>query len=102
MLCQSLAHELAPAGVHVCHFVIDGAVDAPDTLGRMLGKELFAKFKASKGEDGVLQPEHRRDMARGKSAQEPSGQVNWTCDHQRKLRGSTQPSRRRSRTLIVH
>lgn len=58
MLCQSLAHELAPAGVHVCHFVIDGAVDAPDTLGRMLGKELFAKFKASKGEDGVLQPEH--------------------------------------------
>jgi NAD(P)-dependent dehydrogenase (short-subunit alcohol dehydrogenase family) len=28
-LCQSLARELHPKGVHVGHFVIDGAIDAP-------------------------------------------------------------------------
>jgi NAD(P)-dependent dehydrogenase (short-subunit alcohol dehydrogenase family) len=57
MLCQSLAHELAPKGVHICHFVIDGAVDAPDTLGKMLGEKKFAALKAARG-DGILQPHH--------------------------------------------
>ena len=47
MLCQTLSHELGPRGVHVCHFVVDGAVDAPDTLGRMLGAERFAQLKAT-------------------------------------------------------
>ena len=55
MLCQTLSHELGPRGVHVCHFVVDGAVDAPDTLGRMLGAERFAQLKAKLG-DGMLQP----------------------------------------------
>ena len=32
MLCQTLAHELGPQGVHVCHIVVDGAVNAPDTV----------------------------------------------------------------------
>ena len=36
MLCQSLNAEFAPKGIHVAHIVIDGAVDAPDTLGKML------------------------------------------------------------------
>ena len=44
-LAQSLARGLGPRGVHVCHFVVDGAVDAPDTLGRMLGAERFAQLK---------------------------------------------------------
>ena len=57
MLCQSLVHELGPQGVHVCHAVIDGAVDAPDTLGKMLGEERFAAFKEARG-DGILQPGH--------------------------------------------
>ena len=56
MLCQTLAHELGPKGVHVCHFVVDGAVDAPDTLGKMLGPTKFAAYKAFKGSDGILQP----------------------------------------------
>lgn len=55
MLCQSLNAEFAPQGVHVAHVVIDGPVDAPDTLGKMLG-ENFAAYKASKGEDGLLDP----------------------------------------------
>ena len=56
MLCQSLAHELGPRGVHVCHFVVDGAVDAPDTLGKMLGAEAFARMREQRG-DGMLRPE---------------------------------------------
>ncbi len=37
MLCQSLNAEFSPKGIHVVHILIDGAVDAPDTLGKMLG-----------------------------------------------------------------
>lgn len=59
MLCQSIAHELGPSGVHVCHFIVDGAVDAPDTLGRMLGAERFARLRTELGEAGrLLQPAH--------------------------------------------
>jgi hypothetical protein len=41
MLCQSLNAEFGPKGIHVAHIIIDGAVDAPDTLGKMLGPEKF-------------------------------------------------------------
>ncbi len=34
MLCQTLNAEFASKGIHVAHIVIDGAVDAPDTLGK--------------------------------------------------------------------
>ena len=39
---------------------IDGAVDAPDTLGKMLGPEGFEALRAAKGreKDGLLLPEH--------------------------------------------
>ena len=57
MLCQTLNAQYASAGIHVAHIVIDGAVDAPDTLGKMLGPELFAKLRETKGaEDGLLLP----------------------------------------------
>ena len=37
---------------------MDGAVDAPDTLGKMLGKEMFEKLRETRGvEDGLLLPE---------------------------------------------
>ncbi|WP_271438251.1 SDR family NAD(P)-dependent oxidoreductase [Pontixanthobacter luteolus] len=55
MLCQSLNAEFAPKGVHVAHIVIDGPVDAPDTLGKMLS-DSFDAYKASKGEDGIIDP----------------------------------------------
>ena len=57
MLCQSLNAEFSKDGIHVAHVIIDGAVDAPDTLGKMLGPELFEKFKEQKGEDGMILPE---------------------------------------------
>jgi NAD(P)-dependent dehydrogenase (short-subunit alcohol dehydrogenase family) len=58
MLCQSLNAEFSPKGVHVAHIVIDGAVDAPDTLGKMLGEEQFNKLRETRGleHDGLLVP----------------------------------------------
>ena len=59
MICQSLNAEFAPKNIHVAHIIIDGAVDAPDTLGKMLGEENFQKLRESKGmeHDGLLVPE---------------------------------------------
>jgi NAD(P)-dependent dehydrogenase (short-subunit alcohol dehydrogenase family) len=58
MLCQSLNAELASKGIHVVHIVIDGAVDAPDTLGKMLGPERFAQLRENRGKehDGLMLP----------------------------------------------
>lgn len=58
MLCQSLNAEFAPKGIHVAHILIDGSVDAPDTLGKMLGPERFRKLRETRGmeHDGLLLP----------------------------------------------
>jgi NAD(P)-dependent dehydrogenase (short-subunit alcohol dehydrogenase family) len=58
MLCQTLNAEFAPKGIHVVHVLIDGAVDAPDTLGRMLGPERFQRLREARGgeHDGLLLP----------------------------------------------
>lgn len=58
MLCQTLNAEFAASGIHVAHIVIDGAVDAPDTLGRMLGPERFAQLRETRGgaHDGLMLP----------------------------------------------
>ncbi len=58
MLCQTLNAEYAAKGIHVAHIVVDGAVDAPDTLGKMLGAELFQKLRETRGleKDGLLLP----------------------------------------------
>lgn len=59
LLCQTLNAEFAPKGIHVVHIVIDGAVDAPDTLGKMLGQQQFQKLRETLGSaDGLLQPRH--------------------------------------------
>ena len=59
MLCQTLNAELAPKGIHVAHILVDGAVDAPDTLGKMLGPERFQQLREARGleNDGLLVPE---------------------------------------------
>tara|TARA_B100000945_G_scaffold249910_1_gene206513 strand:+ start:138 stop:902 length:765 start_codon:yes stop_codon:yes gene_type:complete len=59
MLCQSLNDEFASKGIHIVHIVVDGAVDAPDTLGKMLGKEMFQQLRESKGmeNDGLILPD---------------------------------------------
>lgn len=63
MLCQSLNAEFAPKGIHVAHILIDGAVDAPDTLGKMLGPERFQELRETRGmeHDGLMLPEKIAD-----------------------------------------
>lgn len=58
LLCQTLNAEFAASGIHVAHLLIDGAVDAPDTLGRMLGPEKFQALRERQGleHDGLLLP----------------------------------------------
>jgi len=58
MLCQSLNAEFSAKGIHIAHIVIDGAVDAPDTLGKMLGPERFQELRNSRGleHDGLMLP----------------------------------------------
>jgi NAD(P)-dependent dehydrogenase (short-subunit alcohol dehydrogenase family) len=45
MLCQSLNAEFASKGVHISHILIDGAVDSPDTLGKMVGAEQLQEMR---------------------------------------------------------
>ena len=58
MLCQSLNAQFSIKGIHVAHILIDGAVDAPDTLGKMLGSEKFQQLRQDKGleNDGLILP----------------------------------------------
>jgi NAD(P)-dependent dehydrogenase (short-subunit alcohol dehydrogenase family) len=55
MLCQTLNAEFARQGVHVAHVIVDGPVDAPDTLGKLLGDK-YEAFKQGKGHEGVIDP----------------------------------------------
>ena len=53
--------EVAHLGQRVTaaqEIIVDGAVDAPDTLGKLLGPELFEKLRDAKGKekDGLLLP----------------------------------------------
>ena len=58
LLCQTLNAEFSSKGIHVAHIIIDGAVDAPDTLGKMLGPEAFQKLRETRGQehDGLILP----------------------------------------------
>ncbi len=58
MLCQSLNAEFAARGIHIAHIIIDGSVDAPDTLGKMLGPDRYKELRERKGleKDGLLLP----------------------------------------------
>lgn len=63
LLCQSLNAEFGPKGIHIAHIIIDGAVDAPDTLGKMLGPEGFQKLRETRGmdHDGLILPDRIAD-----------------------------------------
>ncbi len=58
MLCQSLNAEYASKGIHIAHVLIDGLVDAPDTLGKIMGEPSFAQLRKSRGmnHDGLVLP----------------------------------------------
>lgn len=63
LLCQTLNAEFGPMGIHVAHIVVDGAVDAPDTLGKMLGPEGYRRLREARGQehDGLLLPDKIAD-----------------------------------------
>ena len=63
MLCQTLNAEFAAKGIHVAHVLIDGVVDAPDTLGKLLGTERFQQLRETRGmeQDGLILPEKIAD-----------------------------------------
>ena len=62
LLCQTLNAEFSPQNIHVAHVVVDGSVDAPDTLGKMLGPERFQALRDTKGaQDGLMLPERIAD-----------------------------------------
>ncbi len=58
MLCQTLSDEFSVKGIHIVHAIVDGAVDAPDTLGKMLGEKAYIELKERKGlsKDGLILP----------------------------------------------
>ena len=50
-LAQGMAREFGPQGIHVVHAVIDGVIDGDRARNQ------FSQFVASKGVDGLLQPD---------------------------------------------
>lgn len=79
LLCQSLNAEYAARGVHIVHIVVDGLVDAPDTLGKMLGPGRFQELRERQGleHDGLLLPEQVADTYYQLSQQHRSA---WTYE----------------------
>lgn len=51
-MTQALARELWPKGIHVAHFIIDGAINTEFI------KEFWPQAYAKKDRDGILDPEH--------------------------------------------
>jgi len=89
MLCQSLNAEFSHQGIHITHIVVDGAVDAPDTLGKMMGPEMYQKFRETKGmeHDGLLLPEKIADTYYHLAQQHRSS---WT--HELDMRAFSDPA----------
>jgi len=58
-LCQSLNAEFSADGIHVAHVIVDGLVDAPDTVGKILGEERYQELRQARGleKDGLILPE---------------------------------------------
>lgn len=63
ILCQSLNAEYGPRGIHISHVLVDGLVDAPDTVGKLLGKERYAALREERGlkKDGLVLPDKVAD-----------------------------------------
>ena len=51
-MTEGLARELWPEGIHVAHFVIDGAIDTEFI------REFWPKAYEKKDQDGILDPDH--------------------------------------------
>ena len=58
-LCQSLNAEFSSQGIHVAHVIVDGLVDAPDTVGKILGQAQYQALRKARGlaKDGLILPD---------------------------------------------
>ena len=54
-LAQSMARELGPAGIHVAHVIVDGAIDTEFI------RTQFPERYAARATDGILGPDHIAD-----------------------------------------
>lgn len=63
ILCQSLNAEYGPLGIHIAHVLVDGLVDAPDTVGKLLGKDRYQALREERGldKDGLVLPDKVAD-----------------------------------------
>lgn len=66
-LAQSMARELGPKGIHVAHVIIDGQIAGP----------YYAKLKAERGPDALLEPDALADIYWGLHRQHRSA---WTLE----------------------
>jgi NAD(P)-dependent dehydrogenase (short-subunit alcohol dehydrogenase family) len=79
-LAQGMAREFGPQGIHVVHPIIDGVID-----GERAHRQ-FSQYVASKGENGLLQPEAIAEIYWQLHLQHPS---TWT--HELDLRPFKEP-----------
>ena len=82
MLCQSLNAQFASKGIHVAHIVIDGAVDAPDTLGKMLGPSASRPCARRRGWTTTAccyRPKWPIPTSTSRTSTARPGPSNWTC-----------------------
>lgn len=79
-LAQGMAREFGPQGIHVVHAIIDGVID-----GERAHRQ-FSRFVASKGADGLLQPDAIAETYWQLHRQHPSA---WT--HEIDLRPFKEP-----------
>ena len=55
-LAQSMSRELGPQGIHVAHVIVDGLIENENT------KTFLPDLYASKGEDGIIQPDELAEV----------------------------------------
>jgi NAD(P)-dependent dehydrogenase (short-subunit alcohol dehydrogenase family) len=79
-LAQSMARELGPAGIHVAHVVIDGAVDG------VFSRERYGDIEERLARDEILHPD---EIARNYVWLHGQGRSAWT--HEMDLRPWTEP-----------
>jgi NAD(P)-dependent dehydrogenase (short-subunit alcohol dehydrogenase family) len=97
MLCQSLNAQFAGKGIHVAHIVIDGSVDAPDTLGRCSGPSASrrcARRRAWRTTACCCRPRWPTPTTTSRTSTARPGPSSWTCAPIPTWPGGTAPATR--------